>query len=468
MSQRELFEGQAYKSVRITRCEDCNPPESISGSFDLAAVHAVKILGRAIGAASEILDGDGDGFYTPFEGAPDKTPVPAHLARQAAKKPKKGKRPNPLESDPTEKVQDPMNEAWKGLRAELGEIRRSHNRIRTQADAFKVLKQYFPNLEEEPPGSGYAPSYVLGEHHKSVVYSLILSAKRFPDATKRIRGINLEGDSMLDADPELQAALGAHTVQGFGEQKLYFSSKKLKYYSDNWRKQKDEDLSYLAVGAAQKDLKFGANQQLDMFILGIVAHEMGHAQHAARRWDHLGFNPIEDSKEDFFKKVLGFSDDELKKLLRRAQARIQIDNDIEGTNYSMDERTIWMMALKLTVDSHLIPAWDSAAFDSLTQEEISASLDAMGTFSPYARVDHDEATAEALSSGILRYMWTPEMQKLPMIKWLLEGTLGMTDDQETKQAKQIKPKSPKIRFTSEGEIYFHTCTGVTPTPPKKS
>jgi hypothetical protein len=36
---------------------------------------AVKSIGRPIGATGDPVDGDG--FYTPFEGAPNKTPVPA-------------------------------------------------------------------------------------------------------------------------------------------------------------------------------------------------------------------------------------------------------------------------------------------------------------------------------------------------------------------------------------------------------
>lgn len=40
-----------------------------------------KVLGRAIGAAEEIIDGDGDGKYTAVPGAGDVTPVPASVQK---------------------------------------------------------------------------------------------------------------------------------------------------------------------------------------------------------------------------------------------------------------------------------------------------------------------------------------------------------------------------------------------------
>lgn len=417
--------------------------------FD-APYHRVKVIGTPIGARGKPQDGDGDGFYTPFEGAPDKTPVPAQQLSEAF---------------------DSAAEAVKAFKNMRTEVEKTFGKIKTRDQANAALRKAFPNVgraatwknlwvDGDPP---------LEAHELGKAIGLLYMANRHPDAAKRVRAID---DKTRRG--ESQTALGTASLRltgryGFG-MTVHLST--------------DTDL---LMGAYETDVLNFSNYGPDVLkrnlldgndpaerpeaLIGayVATHEMGHVVHYNAILNDLKVEHLSDENSwsfsdyegeerwqdpmPFWRAAMGWNERQqteaekyakryaLNKLNRRGLDRYDPESQWQRNYYSEYMKGLATLASEQSSFDDMFDgggrikpeqtALDQGSVDGLTEVQINEARERFADLGPYADTNLYEGVAEAIAALEMGF----PLGSNPAIKKLL-AWMGVQE----KQAKEQQPE----------------------------
>lgn len=346
----------------------------------------VKVVGTPIGTRQRVpIDGDGDGFYSPFPGAPDKTPVPFKSIDK------------------------------KGLARIIGirdEMIRKYGRPKTVEEAEKALKKVFPNIKISEEDK----SRKLTHSEQAAMLGLLGASELFPSIKETLTSV--EFDSKDDEYPNM---LGIARTIGFNVYQIGFakSIERLMGHESGRSHTITSKINNEAIKERITD-----KDRLDAIAMGVAIHEAAHVQHYSKIVQHLG-------GKDLFKVIkntLGLSRAEVKKQIAETRAAIekyreQLKNatdeqrellkEILRTNERSEEEML--MGIIRGEINEVVTAIRAQRWDGLDKEQERQSRDRMMSVSRYAEKDAFEAVAESLSAVALGF----PVRENPMHEWLM-------------------------------------------------
>lgn len=392
---------------------------------------SVKVIGRTIGAARRGFrrprDGDGDGFYSPFPGAPDKTPVPTIPGVDAVEK-------------------------LIGLRQK---VEKKYKRPKTQTQAYKILLKVFPTLEPF-----LEDDHDLEPAEIDAVYGLLVAAEVFPPEWRYdVMGVSLTGmDRNVGLNhPEIlgSAHLGTASVVGVigasgirmalprEHQRVDFPSAKV-----NGREHAVHDrIARIALEAG-----YSQEQANSLARMTIAIHESAHSLHYHKMKDHQGISDLNRTDEEIVEKLLedprleglsldnfdeiwdavalGFSagreimeglwSDQYSEEARKAQVGSKSIDEVFFPPEALKSRADKMFFVKHFLAGPLVKRMRQGEWDDLTAKQKRDSLKVMSAVSLYANSKDAEAVAEAVAAWVLG-LEKFDGQLPPMLNWLLNS-----------------------------------------------
>lgn len=318
----------------------------------------IKVIGTPIGVKPNGTphDGDGDGFYTPVPGAPDKTPVPPKIAL------------------------DNMMDRIKEQRAK-------HKQMKTRLDAHKALRTAYPQLLPFPE-----PRKELTDAQRDFTYGLLIAAEEYPFA-KKLRELDLDG-TVLETAPSLPSSAAGMAAFNENLEPLVVLSNKLGNMGDWTRGNPSntvaDEVWKRAEGREKQDQKTLRN-------VALVLHEMAHVQHKTKMVAHAGVDL--QNPRDVMSKIMGKSEEEIEDFITTGQQLLR-EQGISFNRAKTAKYLIQVMGQDIFDQIEKDHMWDS-----LSDAEISRSIAAMGRVSQYGGEDPQEAVAEALSAQRLGIQW---------------------------------------------------------------
>jgi hypothetical protein len=447
--------------------------------------------GRRVRRGSKPLDGDGDGFYSPRPGAPDKTPVPASMAvnavdapkkpkasrnwkerigdrlagaadelertkpkdpkRSNTSAPKKPKEPKKLKErggnwleriadqlDPDKRDKDKkkrkprpyddLNGHEKVL-SMYDEMAKEHGVPKTNGEAQEILRKSYPNIVVAGKASDS-----IQKSEAAAVLAMMAGAEYFPEAAEFIGQFRI-GDRND----------GALASAGVGAEGLFFISLKQSINDSSPGLRNYLVASQMAYAALDAG---GSDEEMRRIIaMGATLHELAHMQHFSRQMEWVG------GPRGALKKLRNYTDESIdaKIKLYRDQILAKFDaiSDEEKAKLSKPDVSDEAM-LKLVmrqeyyeIGTHFIGATKETMYDSLSEEEIVESREVMGV-STYAKRNDMEGIAESISARLLGI----EAPDNPLHRW-------------------IAPDVKADNKTANDELKFQTCRGYNTSPPGK-
>jgi arsenate reductase-like glutaredoxin family protein len=466
--------------------------KGIGRQIGRAARQGRRAGGRKRRGSGKPLDGDGDGFYSPRPGAPDKTPVPAGMALDAVDAPKKPKptrnwkerigdrladaadeldRTKPKERKPKtpkpEKPKEPKKPKERGgnwleriadrldpdkendgkkkrkprpyddltghekILSMYDEMAKEHGVPKTRGEAEEILKKSFPNVVVE--GN---PEERIRSAEAASVLAMMASAEYFPEATELLEAFRIGDKNDNDG------ALASAGITGTG---TFFISLKKRLNNDS--KGRREFLVASQMAYAAKDAGASDEEARRIIAMGATVHELVHMQHFAKQVDWLG------GKKEAVKKLGNLTDEELQTRIQEVRDglkrlyRERSDEELERLGMVRADLTDEgllknVMRMELArVGRHFVGKTKRTMYDSLSEEEILESRKAMNV-STYARQDDMEGAAESITARLMGL----EAPDNPMHQWVAPDVKADNDE-------------------ADDDLKFQTCRGFNTGPP---
>ena len=407
--------------------------------------------GRRSRRGSKPLDGDGDGFYSPRPGAPDKTPVPSRAAvdgveaptklkpsrdwrervgtrladaatiiepkdkpikKPNVKKPKPQKKPSRNKRNWLDRIaerldggeggdgkKEPQRKERKyksltGVERALGirdEMMEEHGFPTTYKEAQDMLRKVFPNVRVR--GN---PDDKLKTGESMAVLGLMAASEDFPEGAKLLTRVEFRRKGrgfVASAGPIAKKDEGAAAAEtGWG---IYFSNKinGVPIRGQYTMSQK------MATEAKNKGLSDADAEAVSSIATSL--HEMGHIQHNAKTLEWLG------GWEGAIQKGLKLDKEKLNEKIDSTLARLEDSYERYGKYINKKPPTRQDAINQIVYDNYnyltdqvMGRQRSQLDFDGLTEEEVKDAIANM-VITEYARKSHREGVAETLAARSL-------------------------------------------------------------------
>jgi hypothetical protein len=437
---------------------------------------AVKSIGRPIGATGDPVDGDGDGFYTPFEGAPDKTPVPAAY----------------LTEEGLDESVAIGAEGVKAYRAMKDQVRKKYGEIKTHQQAREALQKAFPNANiklsqtsDSDKVYNFADEDLREEGYEfdpdfGTAVGLLHMAELYPEVAERIVELN----SNMSEYPA--GVLGMSSYRLFAKDTGFGLTMNLRRYQDNPFSGRTNAayINQIANTAPVEDQDAEDKHEDEISELAaayVAIHEMGHAIHHTAVLKDLKVpppSPNDKTAQDqngneykfadpmpFYKSIFKLTEQQEKTLRQKAQERINqeikyIENiDGDASPLKNPDTAEWQAAYQYGLfaaianmqGSHealyeLMPEIEKFEKDGLTELQYEQLGELLANFGEYAATKPSEGVAEAIAAKIFGYPIGKDINLNKFLNWL-----------NIKTAETKNPQNQNTQIT--------LCTGIGATKP---
>lgn len=257
----------------------------------LQAEMSEKILGRRLGergrarrAARRMLpkDGDGDGFYSPAPGMPDKTPIPTSAVDEIVEL---------TEQDwETIDINAPEVSAARAAAKRMKEaVEKKHGEIRTVKQAKTALKKVFPNAKIRGLYPSGSDDTELSPSQRAFTIGLLHAGSTKPRTAKRLKVI--EGRRNTNRGSSAGTFFFGATPTGWARVEKFDISLNIETYNSVMRDgigqpHSQSPWSY-TVARGMQDQGVPREEIAEFLAYNVAMHEFGHAMHydyALRSW----------------------------------------------------------------------------------------------------------------------------------------------------------------------------------------
>lgn len=419
---------------------------------------STKILGLGIGRRgprggkvrrrrNAPQDGDGDGFYSPRPGMPDKTPVPAAMATNAivdiGEEGFSG-------ATATEREISVAVAASKKIEAE---IIKEYGEIRTRKQAMDALQKAFPNAKISLLERGAADSEISNTDRNHTI-AFLHAARLKPKAAKRLTAIQplsaaakrkgdaggqklaLQGNVLLDRGIEILRETSFSRYAGRQVQPLPGAP---------WGQ---------TLAAAMHNSGNYSVEDIDrIYQQGIVLHEMGHLAHFDAGADDMTYEGTDTIRNEIFAEALagamGNTVEEVNDAAIAAAGSRFFETEQEKLSYGLNQLFIQKASYRPGNSAELDAAkrfqkkvtnkiWDRLAWDGTPEEKRASIAAELGKVSEYGATKIQEGIAETFARTELTggSHTTADLSARKFFRWVL-----------TKEAK-MKKEAPEIELSN--------------------
>jgi hypothetical protein len=228
-------------------------------------------------------DGDGDGFYSPRPGMPDRTPVPAAAIQDAVTA--VGEETLSA-STATKREIEVFIQVAKDIEKSVLE---KYGDFNTPAQARAVLKKAFPNASIRF-FAGHPSEQPLTRNEKNLIIGLLHGATLKPKAAKR--------QTLIGNKPK-EGAGGTHSWRVGPTGQIEFLGIQLDpkqdlRYAVILPKAANEPRAYTVARQAFEDGRYDINDLARAYAIELSLHEFGHAMHLDAAATDMGINDVDD------------------------------------------------------------------------------------------------------------------------------------------------------------------------------
>jgi hypothetical protein len=402
------------------------------------------------------IDGDGDGFYSPRPGMPDKTPVPVGM----------------VENEVVSISEEAFSEATSSSKRQVAiaieaskkieqSVIEQYGEIRTRQQALSAMKKAFPNAKVHFL-SGRSNDHEITHTERSLVIGLLHGATLKPKTAKRLKLFGKIGNSSNSS--------GWHKFRMMDD-RVEFVSLDLKtdFHVNRVISMNGRSLPWAAVivGEGIRHQEFDKDDLNLFYNTAVALHEFGHAMHLDAALTDLGVDD-EDQTIPFeflakcYTKVSGVDIDRLKEEVDlRVAEQNNMRPEMQQTGWSnltedqkRNKKLLQIIRASGTQvnDAFRNEFYRSAHWDRVPDEKRQEILQTLAKVSGYA-AQHPDREFYSQAEGIAESFSHRE---------LFGGTSRETSRDSEKYLRWAMTKAAKMNESSEPSIdseYADSCAG---------